>query len=145
MDVDFPPLRSLGHEHQPPRTRAHRCSAATATSQRWWTLADPDARLVTLTGPGGTGKTRLAVARRVRGRGELPGRRLLRAARRVHHVDEAMWSTIADRLRLAEDRSAERVLDEVAHRRLLLVLDNLEQIPEADARRRRPPRCRRPA
>jgi len=132
MEVDFPPLRSLGTSTSLPRTRTPLLGRDGDVAALLDTLADPDARLVTLTGPGGTGKTRLAVAVASAVAESYPdGVYFVPLASATS--TEAMWSTITDRLRLREDRGAEGVLDEVAHRRLLLVLDNLEQLPGADA------------
>jgi predicted ATPase/DNA-binding SARP family transcriptional activator len=92
-------------------------------------LGRDDVRLLTLTGPGGAGKTRLALA----AAGELA--RL--PAQEVVFVDLAavrdaalLPSEIARRLGLEEsERSvADEVVDNLRSRRLLLVLDNLEQL-----------------
>ncbi|WP_020667379.1 ATP-binding protein [Amycolatopsis nigrescens] len=92
--------------------------------------------LVTLTGPGGVGKTRLAT-------------RVAAAARPTFHDDvvfvglaelrepDLLVNTVAERLGLG-DRSArppiERLVDQLRTRRLLLVLDNCEHLIEACAR-----------
>ena len=94
-----------------------------------------DQRLVTLLGPGGTGKTRLA----------------LEVARgRLHHYPDGVWlvelapvvspelviSELADTwgLRAGEGRSLDEVVRQyLVMRRLLLVIDNCEHVREAAA------------
>ncbi|MET0488720.1 MAG: adenylate/guanylate cyclase domain-containing protein, partial [Acidimicrobiales bacterium] len=93
-----------------------------------------EARLVTLLGPGGTGKTRLAleVANRLRGSYED----------RVYLVDisesrdlDAVLSRTAHAVGLREERPDRTLLDDlkdqIGDQRTLLVLDNFEQVLEA--------------
>jgi predicted ATPase/class 3 adenylate cyclase len=90
------------------------------------------ARLLTLTGPGGTGKTRLSL--------EVAGRSLDRYPGGVFFVElspvaeaELIATAIAQALGLpdAGGRSAsDRIIDHLADRRVLLVLDNFEQVTE---------------
>ena len=94
-----------------------------------------DHRLLTLTGPGGTGKTRLSL--------EVAGRWM-------RHYPDGVWfvelatitdpdlvpSTIAQALNLAERGGMtpiERVIDHLGAKRALLVLDNFEQVLGAGA------------
>jgi len=97
----------------------------------------PDARLVTLTGPGGTGKTRLSIE---------VGRRLAEAfpfifTDGVVFVDLApvhdaalVVSAIAQALRAKDEvgrAPLDMLIDHLAARRLLLILDNFEQVVDA--------------
>jgi predicted ATPase/class 3 adenylate cyclase len=92
-------------------------------------------RLLTLTGPGGTGKTRLSL--------EVAGRSLAAYPDGVYFVELAaifdpdlVPVTIAQALGLADrgGRTAvERLTDHIGDRRLLLVLDNFEQVTDAAA------------
>ena len=94
-----------------------------------------DHRLLTLTGPGGTGKTRLSL--------EVAGRVM-------RHYPDGVWfvelatitdpdlvpSTIAQTLGLSERGGrtpTERVIDHLGARRALIVLDNFEQVLGAGA------------
>ena len=133
LPSEFPPVRSLdplngGNLPEPSTSflgRDHELDAIAGLLG--------DARLVTLTGPGGTGKTRLSieVARRLRPQFAdgvwFVG---LDDVRDANLVLPAIASNLA--VQEQADRSIEAVLnDHLARRQLLLVLDNLEQIVAA--------------
>jgi predicted ATPase len=118
-DGDFPPLRTLRHVHLPVQ--------ATPLVGRDRELADllelaASHRLITLTGPGGTGKTRLALALAA----EL-SERYTGGARWVSLVAVTepglVIPTIASALGDVQDLAA--FIDD---RALLLVLDSMEQV-----------------
>jgi predicted ATPase/DNA-binding CsgD family transcriptional regulator len=95
-------------------------------------LAAPDCRLLTLLGPGGSGKTRLALqaAAQARGRGAFSGGAHVVILQSLATAD-LLVSAIADALRLppagAGDPEAQ-LLAFLRGRSLLLVLDNFEHL-----------------
>ena len=128
----FPPLRALDVR------RAHLPPEATSFIGRTEELAAIDVllldhRLVTLTGPGGTGKTRLAV----RSAAQIADRFADGAffAALAATTDGALIpAAITSAIGLPEDRNrsiAEVLGDWLNEREVLLVLDNLEQIEGA--------------
>ncbi|MDQ3693399.1 MAG: LuxR C-terminal-related transcriptional regulator [Chloroflexota bacterium] len=93
-------------------------------------LDDPAVRLLTLTGPGGIGKTRLALAVAAVAADRFPDGAAFVALDAVHRA-ELVVPTIAQALRLRE-RSGQGRAEQLAAflhgKRLLLVLDNFEQV-----------------
>jgi predicted ATPase/class 3 adenylate cyclase len=132
LDRTFPPLRTLGE-------RTHLPVQTTSLVGRDGELAElgellaQGCRLVTLTGPGGSGKTRLAVAVAESAADTFADGVFfvpLEAAR----TRDVMESGLAETLGLPADaRSPGDVRRFLGDLRLLLVLDNLEQLPEAGA------------
>ena len=90
-------------------------------------------RLLSLTGPGGTGKTRLSLQVAAAAADDFPEGVWFVALDAVR--DPALVTpTIARTLGLAENAarpSMDVLVDELAQRRVLLVLDNFEQVTEA--------------
>ncbi|HUG55923.1 MAG TPA: LuxR C-terminal-related transcriptional regulator [Candidatus Limnocylindrales bacterium] len=93
-------------------------------------LADPAARLLTLTGPGGIGKTRLAVAAAERAAERLPdGARFVDLS--TVRDPSLVASAIAEALHVVEGPArslTKALLAELRDREMLLVLDNFEQV-----------------
>ena len=119
---DFPPLKSLYQTNLPiPATPFLGRDEELAVV----TTAIAESRLVTLTGPGGTGKTRLAIQA---------------AAEVAEAFPDGVWwvslTSVRDatlvRSGIAQALQAKGELEEqIADKRLLLVLDNFEQVIDA--------------
>ena len=130
----FPALRTLdAHPHNLPIALSSFVGREQETASLLALLSDPGVRLVTLLGPGGTGKTRLAL--------EV-------AAGAVESFPDGVWfvdlanvtvpqqvaPAIADALRLTVDPQLdvmEQLLTFIEAKELLFVLDNFEQVVPA--------------
>ncbi len=127
----FPPLRSLGARTSLPLPMTPLIGRDGDVERLSVKLRQPLVRLVTLTGTGGVGKTRLALA---------AASSLAEAFRHgVYFVPlaavrdaEVMWKTLAECLDVSGTRpAADMVTGHLHDRHALLVLDNLEQLPGA--------------
>jgi len=134
LSCDFPLLKTVeaGMKNLPvPRTSfVGRASELEAIEQL---LEDPGCRLLTLVGPGGAGKTRLAL--------EAAGRRVERYPHGVHFVPLASVASpdflapaVAESIQFAVDAvhsgfsAQDQLLDYLSGRSTLLVLDNFEHL-----------------
>ena len=89
------------------------------------------ARLVTLTGTGGSGKTRLAIASAA-DRAETTPDGVFFVPMAEVTAGAEMWAAIASALSLpGEGEARRRVTAQLSDSNVLLILDNLEQIPDA--------------
>jgi len=131
---DFPLLKTLeaGMKNLPaPRTSF--VGRASELDEIDRLLEDPDCRLLTLVGPGGAGKTRLAL--------EAAARRIERYPHGVHFIPlvsvaspEFLAPAVAESIQFAVDgahsgfSAQEQLLDYLGERSTLLVLDNFEHL-----------------
>ncbi len=127
----FPSLKSLGARSRLPVPMTALVGRERDLEQVLATLTGPGIRLVTLTGTGGVGKTRLSLAAAAALDEEFPQGVFFIALAAVRDA-EVMWKTIADGLDVAADGpAADAVNGYLRDRRALLVLDNLEQLDGA--------------
>jgi predicted ATPase/class 3 adenylate cyclase len=129
---DFPPLKSLGTQTSLPVPMTPLIGREGDLEQLRAAITRPQVRLTTLTGSGGVGKTRLALAAAASLSEAFPHGVFFTALAAVHDAD-LMWKTLADSLDVSgEGPAADAVTAYLAERRVLLVLDNLEQLDGAD-------------
>ena len=127
----FPALKSLGAPSRLPVPLTPLVGRDADLGQVCAALTGPEVRLVTLTGTGGVGKTRLSLAAAGSLGQAFPHGVFFVALAAVRDA-EVMWKTIADGLDVAGDGpAADAVTGYLADRQALLVLDNLEQLDGA--------------
>ena len=132
LDTDFPPVRGVGSAANLPVWATPLVGRETALDEIAALLSAPHLRLLTLTGPGGTGKTRLATAAAGRNAGNYAHGVYFVALESVTSA-QVMWTAIATALEVPPDRrEPPRLFDHLADKSILLVLDNLEQVQGAD-------------
>jgi len=129
-----PPLRSLGTSANLPTYSMELIGRSVEVADVTDVIERDGARLVTLTGAGGTGKTRLAVAVASELQHRFPCHIFFVD---LHTADRSalMWSGIADAVGVPADVQElphERALRFLGDRNSLLILDNVEQIADAD-------------
>jgi predicted ATPase/class 3 adenylate cyclase len=127
---DFPPLKSLGAASSLPVPATALVGREEDIGRLRAVLARPGSRLVTLTGAGGIGKTRLAVQAAAGLGDEFPDGLWWAGLAPVSRADQVLGA-IAQVLGVREDEGAglERpVATRLEGRRMLIVLDNAEHL-----------------
>ena len=127
----FPSLRSLGAPSTLPIPATPLVGRDEELGDLQESLARPGVRLLTLTGPGGVGKTRLGLA--------LGSTLDTRFRDGVYFAPlstvtngDVMWKVLADTLGISVESALDvAVCEALATRSPLLMLDNLEQLPDA--------------
>ena len=131
LDEQFPPLRSLGAQTSLPVPLTPLVARDGDLGQLRAALRRPGVRLVTLTGAGGVGKTRLVLSAASSLDGAFPHGVYFVPLAAVRDA-EVMWKAVADDLDVGGDRpAADAVTEHLSDRESLLVLDNLEQLDGA--------------
>lgn len=137
LESEFPPLKTLeGRATNLPAQPTPLIGREAELAEIVQLLEHGDARLVTLTGPGGTGKTRLALQVAAEALGAFADGAFFVALAPVREV-ELVLPAIASTLGLREQ--AGRTIDGTVaeflrDKELLLLLDNLEQLLDAAPR-----------
>jgi predicted ATPase/class 3 adenylate cyclase len=127
----FPPLKSLGARSRLPVPLTPLVGRDADLERVRAVLTGPEVRLVTLTGTGGVGKTRLALATAA-SLGQAFEHGVFFVALAAVRDAGVMWKAIADGLDVVGDGpAADAVTGYLRDRRALLVLDNLEQLEGA--------------
>jgi predicted ATPase/class 3 adenylate cyclase len=131
LQQEFPPLRSLGTPTNLPPFPTPIIGRDGELAEIAEQFTTAGVRLVTLTGPGGSGKTRLAIAvADLLGSSRADGVYFVPLATAT--TADVMWSTIAENLGIpGEGRAPPTFFEHIRHRDMLLILDNLEQLPDA--------------
>ncbi len=131
LPADFPPLRTLGTPSSLPAPGMPIVGRDGEVDELTRLLRADGARLLTLTGAGGSGKTRLAIEVATALDGRFPDGIYFVPLESAETAD-VMWSTVAAVLGLpSEGRAPPTMLEHLSSREVLLVLDNLEQLPAA--------------
>ena len=129
----FPPLRTLdARRTNLPRQPNLFVGRERELDEITWLLRDGAVRLLTLTGPGGAGKTRLAVQVAAEVLDSFPDGIYVVSLAAVTDAGQAPGA-IATTLGLREtggQTAREQLLGWFAEKRMLLMLDNLEQLPD---------------
>ena len=128
LRAEFPPVKSLGAASSLPVPATALVGRDGELAALTNLLRAPDTRLVTLTGAGGSGKTRLAIALATEQVGMFPDGVYFVSLAEVGSTQD-MWMSMVEPLGLADEvSSAAALVAQLSHKQLLVVLDNLEQL-----------------
>lgn len=133
LPADFPPLRTPDTRHHLPLQPTSLIGREPEVAEICNLLKQPEMRLLTLSGPGGIGKTRLAIAVATQMRSFFPGGTCFVGLAALSDP-QLIVPTIARELGLKESGiqpPLEEVRTFVGEQHFLLVLDNFEQIVAA--------------
>ena len=132
LPSEFPALKTLGTASSLPVPASALVGRVGELAELTALLGQPEVRLVTLTGPGGSGKTRLAISLS-RGLVQSFDDGVFFVPLATVTSPAAMWTSIGGVLDVSADqRDTVALLAHLAHRSALFVLDNLEQLPGAE-------------
>ncbi len=125
-DQPFPPLRSLSPSTlpEPAGTFVGRDAELREVGEL---LRDPAVRLLTLVGPGGIGKTRLALRAAAEAAVSFPDGRWWVPLASIGEVEEAVRA-IGQELGLGGEATPDAIASHLASRRALVLLDNSEHL-----------------
>jgi predicted ATPase len=130
--ADFPPVRSLGATTSLPRFATALIGRSEEVRRIRRLVSGESSRLVTLAGPGGSGKTRLAVAV-AETVAAADGREVFFAALETVTTAAEGWRVVAEAVGAsAGPEPVTAALAALRDSAALVVLDNLEQITDAD-------------
>jgi predicted ATPase/class 3 adenylate cyclase len=133
LQADFRPLRTIGAASRLPMTATRMVGRDDDVAYLVGLLRQPGVRLVTLTGPGGSGKSRLAVGLAEQLMADYPDG-VFFVPLAAATTTEVMWTSIAEAVDLPpRQRTPPGLVEYLSDRRVLLILDNLEQLADADA------------
>ena len=132
LQSDFPPIASLDAV---PNNLPTRLTTFLGRAREIGEISAllAESRLLTLTGPGGTGKTRLSLEVAGRSLGQFPGGVFFVELAPITEP-ELVPATVAQALGLPDRggrSSVDLLIDHIGERRMLLVLDNFEQVTDA--------------
>ena len=134
LPVDFPPLRSLeGRPHNLPLQLTLFVGRETALADAATRLRDPGTRLLTLLGPGGTGKTRIALQLAAECLDDFRDGAFfvaLAPVREASQVAQSIMSGLGLQSPAGRD-PGDAVVEYLRGKHQLLVLDNFEQVVDA--------------
>jgi len=121
LEESFPPLKSLGAQTSLPVPATPLVGRVEDLERLCAAISAPDVRLLTLTGPGGVGKTRLALAAAASFSAAAPYDVFFVALAAVRDA-EVMWKTIAESLDAGGGGEPRAVTEHLGDRQALVVV-----------------------